>query len=119
VKTGDLLAIDAARATTVVASGVSGEAWDVVNGALYLATGASSCSGSAAGSWWCPDYLMPPTGDGTILMEFDSDLAVVWEAACPDGSGIHKNPDDGGDGFICGANGEFRADLQARQWVAR
>ncbi len=98
----DVTAFDATGVATVVAAGVDNNAWAFNEGILYLIPGAAE-----DGPGW-------GTLPGTALVELGPDLAPVWQAPCPDGSGVWSL---GYGGFSCGANGEYYADLTARQWV--
>lgn len=92
----DVMTFDPTGGAAVVAAAVDNNAWAFNEGVLYLLPGASDG--------------VP----GSALVELGPDLAPVWQAPCPDGSGVWSL---GYGAFSCGASGEYHADLAARQWV--
>ena len=94
---GDLLAIGADGAATVVAPSVTQVAWTVVDGSLYLFTGAS------------------PTARGSSFVRIGPDLAVMWESTCPDG--LKANGDS--DGIRCGFSNDYSLNYGTGVWTPR
>lgn len=92
----DVMTFDPTGGAAVVAASVDNSAWAFNAGVLYLLPGASDG--------------VP----GSELVELGPDLAPVWQAPCPDGTGVWSL---GYGSFTCGASGEYYADLAARQWV--